>query len=106
MPSVFSMFVTLSTIFSKPSSPKSSCSFFSKSSPREAYSFALTILRNAIHEIDPAIFVRDHDAAVAAGEGDGEQIFLLLQFAAAPVRFGEGRVSFSNRLDDALIRPG
>src|SRR5437667_3809633 len=46
MPSFFSIPATLSIIFSKPSSPKSSCSFFSKSSPSESYSCPLTIFRN------------------------------------------------------------
>src|SRR5437016_14360866 len=47
MPNRFSIEATLSTIFSKPSSPKSSSSFFSKSSPRESNSCGETILRNA-----------------------------------------------------------
>jgi len=41
MPRDFSMAATFATIVSKPSSPKSSCSFFSKSSPRAAYSWVL-----------------------------------------------------------------
>src|SRR5437868_10149604 len=47
MPSFFSILATLSTIFSEPSSPNSSCSFFSKSSPSESYSVWFTILRNS-----------------------------------------------------------